>query len=78
MAALSGPMADPQGGFLLGLRGYGRSQAAVAKFVLRLEQTGLFQEVKTLKRTREAFLDAEAVAFRLECLLLNRPEIAKR
>ena len=78
VGVLSGPTADPKGGFLLGLRGYGRSQAAVARFVLRLEQTGLFQEVKTMKRTREAFLDAEAVAFQLECLLLNRPEIAKR
>jgi len=77
VSGLSGPTADPKGGFLLSLRGYGRSQAAVAKFVLRLEQTGLFRQVKTIKTTREAFLNAEAVAFRLECLLLNRAEVTQ-
>ena len=75
--AMSGPTADPRGGFLLSLRGYGRSQAAVARFVLRLEHTGLFKEIKTIKRTREVFLGAEAVAFHLECLLLNRAEVTK-
>ncbi len=71
---LAGPTADPTGGFRLELRGYGRSQAAVAKFVLRLETTGLFKVVTTIKINRETFLGAEAVAFQLKCLLMNRSE----
>ncbi len=56
-------------GFLLGLRGFGRSQTLVAQFVLRLEQSELFKEVKLIKISRESFGPVEAVAFQLDCLL---------
>jgi len=59
-------------GFVLALHGFGRSQAAVAQFVLRLEQTGLFDTVKLIKINRESFLAGEAVAFQVQCLLAGR------
>jgi hypothetical protein len=34
-----------------------------------LERTGLFARVTLLDTTREAFLDSEAIAFKLECSL---------
>jgi len=73
--ALSGPATDPQGGFVLDVRGFGRGQTEVSEFVLRLEETKLFREVKPIKSTREVFLNKDAVAFHLECLLLNRGEV---
>ncbi len=71
---LRGATADPAGRFVLALRGYGRSQAAVAQFVLRLERTGLFEQVQTVKIKREELLGREAVGFQLRCLLRNRSE----
>ena len=73
--ALSGPATDPHGGFVLDIRGFGRGQAEVSRFVLRLEETKLFKEVKTIKSSRGGFLGKDAVAFHLECLLLNRSEV---
>ena len=49
------------------LGGLGRTQSSVAQFVVRLEQTGLFDEVKMITATREPFLSNEAVGFKLEC-----------
>lgn len=51
----------------LNLSGFGRSQTAVSKFVLRLEKIDLFSEVKLTKSSREPFIDGPAVAFRIEC-----------
>ena len=69
----TGPMPLAPGsqgnGFLLALKGFGRSQAAVAQFVLRLEQTELFEQVKVIKISRESFMTVEAVSFQLDCLL---------
>lgn len=58
---------------VVSVRGYGRSQAAVQQFVLRLEQCGLFDTVAMLGTTREGFASVDAVAFRLECSLRTRP-----
>jgi hypothetical protein len=60
---------DPSGPPHFNLHGFGRSQAAVSQFALRLERSGLFQNVSILKSNREAFLTGEAVAFRIECLV---------
>lgn len=49
--------------------GYGRTQGAVSQFVLRLEQTGLFESVSLIKTNREPFLATDAVAFKLDCQL---------
>lgn len=54
---------------LLQLQGYGKTQAAVSQFSLRLEQTGLFEAVALLKSNRESLLNGDAIAFRLECRL---------
>lgn len=53
----------------LDFAGLGESQAAVSKFVLRLEQTSLFRSVKLLDTRREPFLTGHATAFRVECEL---------
>lgn len=62
------PPATPQG-FTLHVTGMARSQEAVAQYVLRLEQSGLFQKVKNNGFTRTPFEGGEAVAFRLACTL---------
>lgn len=52
---------------LLRLKGYGKTQAAVSQFALRLEETGLFESVSLLKTRRESFLAGEAIGFQVEC-----------
>ena len=63
--------APPPAGDALALlvTGYGRSQAAVASFVLRLEQAELFGKVNLVKANREPLLAGQAVAFLIECTL---------
>ena len=53
----------------LQLGGFGLAQQAVSEFVLRLEETSLFRQVKLLDTRREPFLDSDAIAFHIECLL---------
>jgi len=55
----------------LGLKvaGFGRTQAAVSRFVLRLEGANVFDQVSLVKANREPFLAGQAVAFLVECLL---------
>jgi Tfp pilus assembly protein PilN len=53
----------------LELRGYCRSQQNVARFILRLEQTGLFSQVVLSDTQREPFLSETAVVFRIICTL---------
>ena len=66
------PTADRS--FLIRLVGYARSQAAVSKFVLRLEDARLFDHVTVMRTTREPFLEDQAVAFHLQCMLGTKPE----
>jgi hypothetical protein len=47
--------------------------AAANRFLLRLEQTGLFSKVSLLDTAREPFFDKNAIAFRLECALNPAP-----
>lgn len=53
--------------FALEITGIGRTPLAVSQHVLRLEQTGLFSKVTLLDTGREAFLNENSVAFRLQC-----------
>ncbi len=53
----------------LQLGGLGIAQQAVSEFVLRLEETSLFRQVTLLDTKREPFLDGDAIAFHIECLL---------
>ena len=53
----------------LQLGGLGMAQQAVSEFVLRLEETSLFRQVTLLDTKREPFLDGDAIAFHIECLL---------
>lgn len=49
------------------LSGLGKGQSAVSQFILRLEESGLFDQVKLIRTAREAMGDSTAVAFELEC-----------
>lgn len=63
----------PLGAFLTGCRhtmmlnGFGQSQEAVSRFVLRLEGSGVFDRVRLVSSSRQTFLNGEAVAFVVEC-----------
>jgi hypothetical protein len=59
--------------YVLEASGMARSHAAANEFVLRLEKTGLFSKVTLLDTARESFLDKDAIAFRIECALDQRP-----
>ncbi len=51
------------------LTGYARTAPDVSGFVLRLEQFGLFDEVKLVKTNREPYLNDQAIAFEVHCLM---------
>jgi Tfp pilus assembly protein PilN len=64
------PTTQPLGAsHTLTVSGFGRTQASVSHFVLRLEEAKLFDQVTLIKTSREAFASGEAVAFRIECSL---------
>jgi hypothetical protein len=66
-AAAKSPAPNSTPEVLLELNGIGRSQLAVQQHVLRLEQTGLFSKVALMDTGREPYLEADAIAFRLQC-----------
>lgn len=57
---------------LLELSGLATSQAAVSRFVLRLEKTGLFEQVRLVSTNQRSFQKRNVVSFRLEGLLAGR------
>ena len=56
----------------LHLVGLGRSQSAVAQFMLRLEAMRLFDHVNLVQSGREQFMQSDAVKFELNCPLRGR------
>ncbi len=60
--------------YTLRLEGVGRTQAAVADFVLRIERTELFDRVKLVETKKVPFGAEQAVAFEIECRLGQREE----
>ena len=67
--APAAPVVGPGSHFTLELTGLGRTQASVSRFVLRLEQLGLFERVTIVKTGREMFGERESIGFRLEATL---------
>jgi len=53
--------------YQLVLQGFGQTQKSVSRFVLGLEGIGLFERVRLVNSSRQAFLDGQAVAFTVEC-----------
>lgn len=51
----------------LRLDGFGKTQSAVAMFVLKLETAGPFDRVTLVESHRQPILGGEATAFRIEC-----------
>lgn len=68
-ASAGGAGGDRRKKFVLKISGMGRTQTAVSTFILRLEKTGLFREVKRTKTSLESFMTGRAVAFELACTL---------
>jgi Tfp pilus assembly protein PilN len=78
-AAVPEKAAAPSAGgghFTLKLAGFGTSQHAVSQFVLRLEQLGLFDRVRLVETRREPFLEADAIAFRVDATIGEAQEAA--
>jgi len=53
------------------LSGYAKTTPAVSQFMLRLEESGLFDRVSLTRTNREPFLDGQAIAFEARCLMDN-------
>jgi hypothetical protein len=60
--------------YVLELTGLARSQTAVSQFVLRLEKSGVFREVRQVKTHRREFRNAKVVGFHVECSLSGERE----
>ena len=67
-AAATGPaLKKGQPDAVLEVMGVGRTQLAVSRHVLRMEDTGLFSKVMLVDTGRESFMNETAIGFRLQC-----------
>lgn len=62
--------------YTLYLSGYARSQAAVSRFVLRLDELDLFERVDLLRTSREAMFGGDATGFQVQCSFRWQPRRA--
>ena len=58
----------------LELKGLGRTNHDVSRFVLNLEQSGLFDSVRLMETVRAPFGTGHAVSFRVHCFMQERQE----
>ena len=58
-----------QESFAVEIAGFGRSHAAVARFVMRLRKTTLFDKIRLTQTSLQMLKNRKAVAFELECTL---------
>lgn len=68
-ASIAQNLAATQPRYALALSGAGRSQAAISQYVLRLEQTGLFNRVTLIESRKAPFARGEAITFRIGCTM---------
>lgn len=59
------------GSYLLTVSGIGRTQEDVSRYVLDLEHTGIFARVTLKEARRTEFLVGQAVAFTIECGMVD-------
>ena len=59
--------------YRLEISGLGLTQQDVLQYLIRMEQTGLFQRVKLLDASASPYGSKRVVAFRLECYIRNAP-----
>lgn len=62
--------------YTLYVSGYARSQAAVSRFVLRLDELDLFERVDLLRTSREAMFGGDATGFQVQCSFRWQPRRA--
>lgn len=65
------------GSATLRLDGFGKTQNAIARFVLQLESAGVFDGVTLLQSHSQPVLGADAAAFRIECLLQPKKAVTR-
>jgi Tfp pilus assembly protein PilN len=53
------------------LKGYAKTTPEVSQFMLRLEESGLFDRVSLKRTNREPYMDGQAIAFEASCLMDN-------
>jgi len=63
------PEGPPRTGITVTLTGYAKTTPAVSQFVLRLEESKLFDRVTLTRTNREPFMDGQAIAFEAHCLI---------
>lgn len=72
-AGVINPAADvqgrPGGSFQFVVKGWGRTQAAVTDFTLKLERIGLFENVKLLDSNLQPVGSSSAVSFTVQCIM---------
>jgi len=61
------PQSNSPSHYVIELGGIGRTQASVSRFVLGLQEMGLFEEVRFLRSSRAPFMNGEAIVFEAEC-----------
>jgi Tfp pilus assembly protein PilN len=66
-----GPIEESEQTPTMAVSGIGRTQQSISRFVLRLEQTALFQSVKLIRTQRQQFLTDHAVSFEIRCIFVN-------
>lgn len=66
-AAAAGGASRNEPPYTLYISGFARSQAAVSRFVLRLDGLDLFERVDLLRTSREAMFDGDATGFQVRC-----------
>lgn len=64
-------------GAILRLDGFGKTQTAVAAFVLQLETTGVFDRVSLLQSHTQPLLGTDAAAFRIECAMQPKKAVTQ-
>ena len=61
----------------LEIKGLGRTHQDVSRFVLSLEETGLFNEVKLMETLRQSFRTEHAISFRVNCSMRENHEVPR-
>lgn len=69
------PEATNTKNYTLLIRGLATTQAGASKFILRLQDLGLFDQVKLVRTGRESVLETAAVSFELSCFISEEGKV---
>ena len=66
-----GNHADEQRGPVVVVTGFARSQSALSRFVMKLEDAAVFERVTILQNSSQPLFAGDAVGFKLECPMVR-------